>query len=240
MPGLGIGLDLDRQGGAGAAPPFSPADLAGLVLWGKADAGTFQDTARTTPATADTDPVGGWADQSGAGTHLSQATAGARPLLKLAIKNGLPVLRFDGSNDTLGLSLALGTSHTTFLVLNLASRNILMGENAVNRYIEAQAAATAYVTAGETATQAMAWTLSTWYVFGIRRGVDSVEFRRNGAVVGTQDLGTGGDGITLANLSGPSFFAGMDVGEILSYSRQLTGPEAAQVEAYLNSRFSVY
>jgi hypothetical protein len=113
--------------------------------------------------------------------------------------------RFSAStgNDTLGLTLALGTSHTTFLVLNLASRNILMGENAVNRYIEAQAAATAYVTAGETATQAMAWTLSTWYVFGIRRGVDQVEFRRNGAVVGTQDLGTGGDGITLANLSGP-------------------------------------
>lgn len=42
----------------------------------------FQDSAGTTPVTANNDPVGRVLDKSGRGNHLTQATAGSRPLYK--------------------------------------------------------------------------------------------------------------------------------------------------------------
>lgn len=69
-------------------PPRGPA----LQLWLDAGFGVYQDAARTTPAVADTDPIGGWTDRSGKGNHASQATAGLRPTLKLAQINGRPTV----------------------------------------------------------------------------------------------------------------------------------------------------
>ena len=71
---------------------FLPPQPANLQLWLDAGLGVFQDTARTTPAVADTDPIGGWTDQSGKGNHASQATAGLRPVLKLSQINGRPTV----------------------------------------------------------------------------------------------------------------------------------------------------
>jgi hypothetical protein len=63
-----------------------------MQIWFDAGVGTYQDAARTTSASADTDPVGGWTDLSGKGNHASQATAGLRPTLKLAQQNNRPSL----------------------------------------------------------------------------------------------------------------------------------------------------
>jgi hypothetical protein len=71
-----------------------PPPATNLVLWLEADVGLFKDTAGTTPATADGDLVALWKDQSGLVNDVIQATSGNRPVLKLAILNGKPVLRF--------------------------------------------------------------------------------------------------------------------------------------------------
>lgn len=98
---------------AGRAPilkprGFSPLDIAGLQLWLKADGTLWQDSARTTPAVADGDVVGAWDDESGNANHATQGTTANKPLLKLAIQNGKPVVRFDGTDDSLSLSTGLG------------------------------------------------------------------------------------------------------------------------------------
>lgn len=80
---------------------FNPAHVAGLTLWLKADAGLYQDAAKTTPATSDGDVVGAWEDQSGNGSDATQATTSKKPLLKLGIVNSKPVVRFDGVDDQL-------------------------------------------------------------------------------------------------------------------------------------------
>ena len=90
----------------GAAPAaFAPTDVGGLVLWLKADAGTFQDAAKTTPATANTHPIGAWADQSGSGNDVTQAVAGLKPILATNRIGSLPGVYFDGqaapNGDTL-------------------------------------------------------------------------------------------------------------------------------------------
>lgn len=107
------------------AAAFSPLSL-NPSLWLKADRGLYQESTFTTPAVADADPVGGWQDQSGNARHMIQTTAGNRPALKLAIKNGKPVVRFDGVNDWMLSNAAAsawkhlhdGTGSTVFIVLN--------------------------------------------------------------------------------------------------------------------------
>lgn len=55
----------------------TPAGMSGLVAWWDADHGVWRDTARTLIA-RELEAVAGWTDRSGAGNHLSQATAGLR------------------------------------------------------------------------------------------------------------------------------------------------------------------
>src|SRR5437764_592279 len=74
----------------GAVAALAPNQVSNLTLWLKADAGTFQDTGNTTPASADNDPVGSWRDQSGGGLDVQQGTSTKRPLLKLNVLNGNP------------------------------------------------------------------------------------------------------------------------------------------------------
>ncbi len=102
---------------------FSPTDIAGLQLWLRADVGVFQDAALTTPATADSDPIGGWADQSGNSRHVTQSTASKRPTLKLAQQNGKPSLQFDNVDDGLVYpSFPLSdTGFSVFVVAKLTS-----------------------------------------------------------------------------------------------------------------------
>jgi hypothetical protein len=85
-------------------PPFSPASLFASgeqgVWYDPSDLSTmFQDSAGTTPVTADGQPVGLILDKSGRGNHASQATAAARPLYKTS--GGLHWLQFDGVNNKL-------------------------------------------------------------------------------------------------------------------------------------------
>lgn len=75
--------------------PVSPLDSANLKLWLKADAGITKDGANK---------VATWADQSGGGNNATQATAGNKPLWVDSQINGYPVLRFDGTDDYLGLA----------------------------------------------------------------------------------------------------------------------------------------
>lgn len=65
-----------------------PSDLSGLQLWLKSDTGLWQDTAGTTAATANGDPIGRWDDQSGNGRNATQSTSGARPTLSTATQYG--------------------------------------------------------------------------------------------------------------------------------------------------------
>jgi hypothetical protein len=93
----------------GGAPAFNPASLftGGFQggFYDPSDLSTlWQDSARTTPVTADGDPVGCIDDKSGNGNHLKQATSGKRPLYKTS--GGLHWLLFDGVDDAIQMTAA--------------------------------------------------------------------------------------------------------------------------------------
>lgn len=90
----------------------NPADgpvLSGLGLWLKADAGI----------TAVNGAVSEWADQSGQGHHAAQGTSSYRPAVATSAL-GMPVVRFDGSNDGLSFNMPINGLEgiTIFLVGN--------------------------------------------------------------------------------------------------------------------------
>lgn len=87
---------------AGAGDGFDPTTISGCSMWISAD----------DPALAglsDGDPVGGttvWTDRVTGTRNFAWSIAGERPLYKVNIVNGKPVIRFDATNDKLEFSVA--------------------------------------------------------------------------------------------------------------------------------------
>ena len=69
-----------------------PSDYAGLKFW--IDASQLGGLSHG-------DPVPSWSDLSGNGHHISQSTAGNRPVYETNVLGALPAVHFDGSNDSL-------------------------------------------------------------------------------------------------------------------------------------------
>lgn len=72
----------------------------GAVYWVRADFETYQNTAGTTPATADGDSVQLWKDKIGSGVNVQQSTSSKVPVLKTGANgiNGKPAIFFDGGD----------------------------------------------------------------------------------------------------------------------------------------------
>lgn len=106
---------LGSRRGAVGARTFYPTDLSGCVLWLRADLGVTD---------AGGGAVSAWADQSGTGNDVVQATGTKQPTLVGAYVNGQPAISFDGSADYLQKTggTALGAC-TVFVVVRWGSLN---------------------------------------------------------------------------------------------------------------------
>lgn len=222
---------------------FNPGSLSPDVWYDAGLSALYQDTAGTTPASADGDPVGYWSDLSGNGRHLKK-NAGDFATLKLAIQNGLRVVRFDGSDDYLqtsfvGGSVTYGTIFAVFsvTVYNAATSPAQAGPiSALGRRIMTLFPNVNTVYSGDSNN-----------IFG-----SSITSRVNGAAtttlpsgwnVLTQQSSTGtpqvwadGNLMIVGNLTNAPPMTG-DVAAYIQYPTQLTTPQMGQVEAYLKARW---
>lgn len=98
-----------------------PPPSSGLFGDWRFDIGAYQDSDRTSPATANDDPVGGVTDQSGNGNHLAQTTSGRRPLLKTGGPNGYKYIKFDASDDIIKWAGTLDVPIAVWLVVKPVS-----------------------------------------------------------------------------------------------------------------------
>jgi len=101
----------------------TPSDISGLQLWLDAsDASTLYDATTGGSLVAADGSGARWEDKSGNDRHATQGTAGARPLRKASVQNGLSVLRFDGADDF----LSVPNSTATFNFLHHTQATVLI------------------------------------------------------------------------------------------------------------------
>lgn len=97
---------------------FYPNFVSGLQLWLDAsDSSTlFTDSAGTTPASNDGDPIGCWKDKSGNAYHVIQTDGTNKPTLRTASLNGRNVLDFDSNDFLQSLTGGSDVNFTLFFV----------------------------------------------------------------------------------------------------------------------------
>lgn len=115
VTGIGIGVGIQHAPNKGG---FTPRAIAGLLGWyDPSDLSTlYQDSAMTTPVTADGQPVGALLDKSGNGLHMIQPTSTRRPVFK--DQGGLRYLLHDGVDDYLSrAAVSIGGAVTIAVAL---------------------------------------------------------------------------------------------------------------------------
>lgn len=247
------------QGGTVAPVPFEPSDLTGLGLW--------LDAADLDTISLNGSAVTQWNDKSGATRNFVQATGSAQPALVPGARNGLPALRFDGSNDRLGLGsnslLRAAPGVTAFVVAapgNKAFQYAFWVEvgatNNVSRFRVNRSSVTGHQyrytptsTDSEGLQSGTAWTPGelacvTAHI-DIANGTEAI--RVNGSLAAQESSGTTG---AFQNLNSNSSYVGADradsntywlgdICEIVLYERALSVPEVALVEAYLLEKWGL-
>jgi hypothetical protein len=241
-------LLLGLLGGGATFNPNFPLTISGLTLWLDAsDASTlFQNDNGTTPAVADTNPVGYWGDKSGAGRNAIQATAGSRPTLKLAIQAGRPVVRGDGSDDSLVAPLAASATRTLFIV---ASKRTL--EDGTTRSLGGYAS-TGHLYARSSDGAGWLWfspatvaggTVTNWVVIeAVFASVSAAVISLSGAAetaFDPNDSYATSIALTLFSRPGPASAGDYDVAEVIDYAAALTAGNRSLVRAYLGAKWGI-
>jgi hypothetical protein len=232
---------------SGRTAQFTPLSLSGLAAWWDfSDLFTlFQDSARTTAASADADPIGGVTDKSGNGRHLSQSTSTKRLALKFAIQNGRVVVRGDGVDDFLQVAFAL--NQPVYIAAVLQQRSWSAGSRL---WDGATSGTTQLLQAGTTpnlraqTTAALNSASLAVGAFGIievlYNGASSILRVNNNADV-TGDAGaSNAGGLTLGNRGAGDAAAAVDFGEVVVLSAVPSDAQRLSLRNYLNGRWGVY
>ena len=167
-------------------PQGVPPLIPGLDFW-------YEATAITNKA--DNDPVSQWDDLSGNGKHLVQVTGSMQPIYKPGIRNGNPVVRFDGQDDRLAnLSIPARTAHTIFVVLakrsavgspNISSHAFDRGSNAgIGSYPATSPSNWIWIHNQAIANQQVGISAQAWHILVVRvTSASSISFRAEGGAV---------------------------------------------------------
>ena len=246
--------------------PILPTSFSGLTAWwdGSDSARLFNATSGGSAVAADGE-IARLEDKSGGGRHLTSSTSGARPVRKTAVQNGLDVMRFDGSNDTLSsfaftFSDLVGFTQSTFFVaakistLNTNQTNVydnpaILTETQAshgfasfrsNGTVESYGRANSFIY-----TTSRSYTAGTWKVFTTRHADDVLSLRINGGAEGTSTLASRQNVfgyVYLARSSTGGFasrFLECDIGEIIAYNVALSASDREAVETYLIDKWAI-
>jgi hypothetical protein len=97
------------------AASFVPTDVTGCILWLDAsNAGSITEAGGA---------VSQWDDLSGVGNHATQGTGANQPTTGTRTQNGLNVIDFDGSNDSLACAVSASDRTQSVFAVVLADSN---------------------------------------------------------------------------------------------------------------------
>lgn len=215
---------------------FLPTQLDNLAIWLEADSGTS--------TTMDGVAVSQWDDQSGNLRNAIQATASKQPLYKSGIINGKPVLRFDGSSDSLQVAFGatLAQPNTIFIVAAITSAgaqdNLIDGLSGSERnslFIDSGN----YTMYAGSLFSLSAIDANTHILRMVFDGASS-SFSIDGGSASSGNAGTQSiSGINICCENSGLRNIGADIAEIIIYDDLLTPAEIAQVQSYLSVKYGI-
>ncbi len=207
-------------------------------LWGRYNASSSSNYILTDGA------VSQWTDLSGNGRHLTQATSSRRPTVKVAEKNGLNVIYFDGgAKGLVTSSLTLSNPITIFVVVKMYSLNsyttIYDGVNNNEANLAGNSGGNIQLyTQGFVG--GMSASTNTWYRLTHVMNAGSSFDRRNDTVISSwsDDTVTMG-GLRIGEGDGGGENGNMDIAEVIVYNRALTTSEINTVNSFLSSVWGI-
>ena len=221
---------------------FDPGTIASLRLWLRGD----------DISASDGSPVSAWADASGFGNGVEQATGMKMPTLLTAQLSAHNIVRFDGIDDTLFKSAASGfvcdTGHTVIAVLN-PTAGVAFGMAVVTNYQcneLRQYGSGGYpewmIPSGLAQVEGLSDLTGLWKVWSgtYNVGTDTLELFINGSSQGTaNDSGSLAVGdIYLGSRTDTYHWLG-DMAEVLVFDAALGATERQAVESYLFSKYAL-
>lgn len=209
-----------------------PSDFTGLSGWWKADSLGLSNGAAVTS----------WADSSGLGFTATQATGTAQPTFATSVKNGMPAVRFDGT-DSLAATVTLDAQPTQWFFVFKATAPL------TDRFlVDVAQAAIVHSNANHfvigTSQDFDTGVVHDGTVFDIVSAVyngaaSNVYFNGGSANTGNPGAGSSGTGITIgSDGAGARGFSG-DILEIIRYTRELNAHERAAIHSYLADRYAL-
>jgi hypothetical protein len=243
------GEQFDTLAVTGKAPrnPYpQPDDIPGLIAWGSGDYLEGVD------GLADTDPVETWTDRSNRGNSPVQATADNRPTLQTNELNGLAVVRFDGTNDSLARIFAsvFSQPYSFLLVAKHTAGSVASDENMIGGLDNAAADSGEILATAEAGTDQIAMKAGTEALIGDLSGsafvlvvafdgassVARLDRVQSAESAGTRNLTKfvlGADGAQAAA------FSGLDIAEFAVYDRKLSVAQMRALEDYVSEKYAV-
>jgi hypothetical protein len=214
---------------------FNPDSVTGLKLWFKADS----------IVAADDDPVGTWTDSSTSAKNLTQATGSKQPLYKTAVLNGKPVVRFDGTDDTMATAaLTLDQPLTYLMVVKMNSstgtRYLCDGASNDSLLIYNGGGGAIWVMYAGGAAPSKATDTTAFHVFACKFDGASSEFYVDSGTAATGNCGANNaGGLTIGSSQNGSNPSSIDVAEWLAYDSALGNTDRVAVRDYLLTKYGL-
>jgi len=223
---------------------FSPKKLSGLVIWLRSDLGITIGTGVST-----------WADQSGNGNDVTQATGSKQPAYTAssAVFNNKPCLRGDGVDDVLANTGTVWPTSTLTVFAVLASvsggttgewfSDAQGGGNApLHFYGAAETQWKRHSTGPELTLTSATKTIITYSVTGSGAGSIEKAYKNGGGTVTVNDaaLAIVDRKLFIFDANTATIFPRKyDLAEFMIYNRVLSASEQRKVERYLGKRYAI-
>ena len=214
---------------------FSPTDISGLQLWLKAD---------TITGLSDGATVATWTDSSGNGFNATQSTEANKPIYKVGIVGGKPVVRFDGTNDgmVVSASLSVALPCTVFVVYSYrsttsAGRRAVQGVSnnwLIGPYSLIYRAYNSAFLDGAATTQ------NLFIVSCMRQLSGDAKLFNNGTQVATNANNTAPGQMALGASGAFGEPLDGDIAEVIVYNSALSTTDRQAVEAYLDNKYNLF
>ena len=225
---------------------FSPLDLT-PAIWLDAALGLYDATSGGS-AVADGGAIARWEDQSGNARHLTQVTAGYRPLRDADGGPAGNALVFDGADDTLTRgSLVFDIPCTVFTVQKIVSLTNLEsiwdtrsgGSRAgMNERTGGEMRNTSNVPNPGPVQATGEWNIITYRQNLTTTGIQKDDEAEISGALAVTPAGASSFCIG-AGANGSTGWSNTAFAEVIAYNRELTVPERAQVVAYLLAKHSL-